>query len=385
MKHIIKLALAVVFAAALFQSCNSEIRKARAVEKWIASLQTDAEPFDLCERQLTADLVYCGIGVQDINDTFHDEHISPSEVFYYPDNAFSEKPLSQKLMSLQNSAAVWNRIMHCYEAYNRELCSVDDSLLTKADTLAFLAMDPVGFTDEMLREAIPDDKLYLAASALVKAYGNFDGDDSPESEFSQYVYDFREVIGDAEPFADTVLLNEFHENFWKWYEKKTYVPQIDAIVKSRIDEVTLSDEQKEIFRRAVGSAEDIDTRAILALEYAQFNDDALPYLSEIIESGLYTKYLLEVWISWRAHLQSEHFGLSSFSVIPDTYFDKVKAKCMETIAKHVSADDDPYARCLLENFLYCENLHRMASLFGNETFVILCNLQNSMFVQPRLR
>ena len=145
-----------------------------------------------------------------------------------------------------------------------------------------------------------------------------------------------------------------------------------------------SDGQLENLKRAIEAETDIDRRTILALEYVKFNPwDGIPLLGEILESRIYTKYLLEAWISWRANVQMEH-GLSSFSVIGNNYYDKVRCICLDTMVRHCLQSEDRNAECLIENLIFCEIVHRMGSLAGNSSFNTCAMLSYNMFIHPRL-
>ena len=110
--------------------------------------------------------------------------------------------------------------------------------------------------------------------------------------------------------------------------------------------------------------------------------DAALYLGEILESGIYTKYLLEAWIAWRALVQLEFFAPSSYAVIPNSYYDKIRVKCLNTILRHIQTTPDKYDVCLIENFINCEILYRMDAIYGNEALTDVSELSNGMFIQP---
>ena len=60
-------------------------------------------------------------------------------------------------------------------------------------------------------------------------------------------------------------------------------------------------------------------------------------------AGIYTRYILEAWITWRACVQMSVLGPSSFTTIPDNYYDRIRVKCMNTIIRHMqSPDADKY-------------------------------------------
>ena len=106
-------------------------------------------------------------------------------------------------------------------------------------------------------------------------------------------------------------------------------------------------------------------------------------LGEILESRIYTKYLLEAWISWRANAQMDH-SPSSFGVIVNNYYDKVRTICLDTMVRHCLESEDKNAEVLIENLLFCEIIHRMGSLAGNSSFNECAMLSYNMFIHPRL-
>ncbi len=75
---------------------------------------------------------------------------------------------------------------------------------------------------------------------------------------------------------------------------------------------------------------------------------------------------------------------SSFTVIPNNYFDRLRVKCIDTYVRHCIQEKDPNAEWLLANLMYAEIVHRMASIAGNGSFNTVVDLAYGMFVHPRL-
>jgi hypothetical protein len=138
-------------------------------------------------------------------------------------------------------------------------------------------------------------------------------------------------------------------------------------------------------KRAIEAEKDIDRRTILALEYAKFNHEGgAVLLGEILESRIYTKYLLEAWLSWRANVQIDQ-SPSSFGVIANNYYDRLRVVCLDTMVRHCLESEDKNAECLIENLIFCEIIHRMGSMYGNGSIAALANLTyGGEFVHPRL-
>ena len=78
------------------------------------------------------------------------------------------------------------------------------------------------------------------------------------------------------------------------------------------------------------------------------------------------------------------YSPSSFSVIPNNYYDQLRVKCLNTMLRHCQ-EDDIRTKCLMENMILCEIIHRMASIAGNECFATRMHLSYEMFIHPRLR
>ncbi len=222
---------------------------------------------------------------------------------------------------------------------------------------------------------------------LMDAYDRFDGDDSDDSPYTKATEQYVRAFSELPELVTDEELDSFEKRFWDWYDKKAVFEQIDSLVLMHMSDdrgERPSDGQLEGMRRTIEAERDIDRRTVLALEYVKFEPwNGVILLGEILESGIYTKYLLEAWISWRANVQMEH-SPSSFSVIPNNYYDRLRVKCLDTMVRHCLEVEDKNAECLIENLLCCEIVHRMGSLFGNSSLATLTNLNYREFIHPRL-
>ena len=156
---------------------------------------------------------------------------------------------------------------------------------------------------------------------------------------------------------------------------------------------SISDDARERFKTVVMGESDVDRRAVLALELAQIDEwEGAILLGDLMESGIYTKYLLEVWLSWRTRAQM-NYSPSSFAMIPNNYYDRLRVKCLNTFLSRIQEDEeigDPgsvdtkYIRCLMENMILIQNVHRYGSIPGNDSFATSMHLAYDMFIDPRL-
>ena len=346
------------------------------------------EPVRLCDAVLTSE-EGMELAFPDATESFFKENTPETEAFYFPASDIKGEPLVRTVQLRYNYGALFNRVIHSYEWFQRMSTGIDEeeSPTTKKDTLEWIRYARPKVSESVIRAALPDAGAREQASRLLKAYDRFDGDDGEGSPFSNAVNRYTEALSELPELAGKDETDRFQEQFWDWYDKKNVVPEIDTLVKMNMYEYegeTPSDEQLENLKRSIEAERDIDRRTVLALEYVKFSKwDGVPLLGEILESRIYTKYLLEAWISWRANVQMDH-SPSSFGVIANNYYDKVRAICLDTMVRHCLEADDKNAECLIENLLFCEIIHRMGSIAGNSSFNDCAMLSYNMFIHPRL-
>ena len=319
------------------------------------------------------------------------ESTEASMAFFSKDSDIMNTDLMKKVRLRHNYCAVMNRVLHGYEWFRRVSSAGEDSTATKKDTLKWIKESQPMLTDAMMVGALDNDKALDAARRFVGAYKRFDGKEEADSPLSKSFRYMNEVFGILPSIVTKEELDSFEKEFWDWYDKEQFVPGISELIKMNMwgyEGDQLSEEQLAQFieqlKQRVLSEKDIDKRAILALELVKFNPTyGSVYLGDIIESGIYTRYLLEVWISWRASAQDYH-SPSSFSVIPNNYYDMLRVVCLNTFLRHCQSVDDYRARCLMDNLILCEIVHRTGSIAGNSSFLTRMHLSYDMFINPAL-
>ena len=343
------------------------------------------ETMRLCEAVLTS---FDGMesAFPDSTDNYFSETTPETEAFYSPAADIKEEPLVRKVRLRYNYVALFNRVIHSYEWFQRTSSAEDedDGTVTKKDTLEWIRAVRPALSQSFINGVLPDAKARAHAAKLMRAYDQFDGDDSEDSPFSKAIAEYTGAMEEL----DEQKIDRFEERFWDWYDKKNVVPEIDTLVRMNMHDYEGDDpteEQLANLRRAIETEKDIDRRTILALEYVKFDHwNGAPLLGEILESRIYTKYLLEAWLSWRANVQSNH-SPSSFSVIANNYYDKVRVICLDTMVRHCLESEDKNAECLIENLIFCEIIHRMGGFYGNSSIATLANLSyGGEFIHPRL-
>lgn len=355
----------------------------------IDSLRISGPAYRLCKQKITSPEAILELDMASENDLHYDEEkTSVFETFFFPEKDIVNSDLVKNVQLRYNYANVLYRILHGYELFCRK--SSDDSLATRRDSMNLIIQDCPVIPHSFLQRSIPDKSARIIAEKLLVSYRAFDGREHSNSAFDKAHAEFVEGMNNLPKIVDEALLKDFEENFWDWYDKRKYVPEYDRIValylNDDIEKTELTENEERHLKLVIEGEQDINRRTILALELVRNSRDgfrdATQYLGEILESGIYTKYILEAWLAWRAAVQLEFFSPSSFSLIPNNYYDKIRVKCLNTILRHIQNDPDKYDVCLLENFIYCEILHRMDAIYGNEAMTVIARLTDGMFIQP---
>ena len=313
-----------------------------------------------------------------------------AEAFFKRETDIKNTQLARTVQMRYNYVALLGRVMNAYEWFGRESSGVEseDERFTIQDTLAWIKesqpkLDPQFVTNALLLPGSGE-----AAMRLLNAYRQYDGSDSEDSEFANALKNCRNEFAKVPDIVSEEELNMFESEFWDWYDKGQFVHGIDTLIRMntyKYDGKKLSEEQIPLLANATKREKNLDERTILALELVKFDQkEGVILLGDILESGMYTRYLLEAWISWRANAQSIN-SPSSFSVIPNNYYDMVRVKCLNAFLRHLQEEPDDYkAKCLMENMILCEDLHRMATIAGNESFKTRMLLAYSYFIPKRL-
>ncbi len=342
------------------------------------------ETCKLCDQELTSEEAIVKETLGDYTDASVGTPVRYS--FYFPDQDIKQTDLVSKVMVRYNYGAVFNKVQQGYELFDRMSSGEEDSLTTRKDTLAWIAGTQPKISSELLKQVLPVESYRKRAAKLLAAYRNFNGVWTDDCPFAQARNEFIKGASEYPGTCPEDVLEDFKADFWDWYDKSKFVPEIDDIIRLNMgtSEEKATESQIEHLRSAVLSEKDIDRRAILALEYAKFDyAGGAVLLGEILEAGLYTRYLLETWLSWRTRVQMLS-SPSSFGIIPNNYYDRLRAKCINTLLRHYQETSDQADLCFIENFVQAQILHRMGYSFGNQAMEYAADLSNWKFIHPRI-
>lgn len=318
-----------------------------------------------------------------------------------PDEDFKLGTVNSKLLNncyytgdtstpfLASFAERWNRFtflrrfVNAEEVFERENSNLGDSLTTET------VRGRMPMLSNEYQLAFRSEKCRSMARRLVKLLTTIN---YVPAECNKMALAFRELV--EAPYITPVFITQkeyekINDRFWELYDKSRYVPYIEQIQRVRVKSELGSDElekQRVMLSSRYNETEEFNTRCILAIELAcSGQENTIDYLGELIESSEYSPYLLEVWTQWRLRVQSEVFGISTFSEIPDNLYDQVRLVAAMQYVKHISDNPgDSFAKYLLWNLMCTENLHRMGGYYGNEALAAETVLKEQFFLPKEL-
>jgi hypothetical protein len=264
-----------------------------------------------------------------------------------------------------NKTEFLRRFVNAEEIFERENTNVGDSLTT--DTVR----GEMPLLSNEYQLAFRNANCQARARKLVRMLTTIDYVSEQTDKMASYFQELVNIPYDTPDFLTDEERDATGEDFWTLYDKSKYVANYDEIQKKRLPEDVDYDELQRLplsLQKKYLAEEDFDAKCIYALEMGCYDFPySIDYLGELIEDGRYSKYLFEVWISWRLRAQSQVFGISTWSEIPDNLYDNARLLVAKAYAKHIVEDpSDTLAKFLLMNLIYTENLHRPGGYYGNE-------------------
>ena len=264
-----------------------------------------------------------------------------------------------------NKSEFLRRFVNAEEVFERQNTNVGDSLTT--DTVR----GEMPLLSNEYQLAFRNANCQARAKKLVRMLTTIDYVPEQTDKMASYFQELVNIPYDTPEFLTDEERDATGEDFWTLYNKSKYVADYEEIQKKRLPEEVDYDELQRLsltLQKKYLAEDDFDAKCIYALEMGCYDFPyAIDYLGEIIEDGRYSKYLFEVWISWRLRAQSRVFGISTYSEIPDNLYDNARLLVAQAYAKHIAENpSDTLAKFLLMNLIYTENLHRPGGYYGNE-------------------
>lgn len=266
--------------------------------------------------------------------------------------------------------------------YDRNNYSFDTTAVeTPGSTMLTGEMRP---SMSVLQKVFPDKRVRDAASALLNMLYKTPDFNDVSKRLGELVDAYKSAAFASGMPIDTAKIGKAFANEDAYYDKSAFVPDIKRFRDARAyfdsASVQIKDPVGEIEAR-MKAPMDFDTKCVYAIELSHVQPvDCVDTLGALIESRIYSRYLLEVWENWRAEAQFGLFGCSNDSEIPNAYYLKIRNICANTMIRHIQKhpeDNDAYLR--LFRLLYREPIHRGGGLFGNEVVAILCHLRSAEY------
>lgn len=266
--------------------------------------------------------------------------------------------------------------------YDRNNYSFDTTAVeTPGSTMLTGEMRP---SMSVLQKVFPDKRVRDAASALLNMLYKTPDFNDVSKHLGELVDAYKSAAFASGMPIDTVKISKAFANGDAYYDKSAFVPDIKRFRDARAyfdsASVQIKDPVGEIEAR-MKAPMDFDTKCVYAIELSHVQPvDCVDTLGALIESRIYSRYLLEVWENWRAEAQFGWFGCSNDSEIPNAYYLKIRNICANTMIRHIQKhpeDNDAYLR--LFRLLYREPIHRGGGLFGNGVVAILCHLRSAEY------
>ena len=265
--------------------------------------------------------------------------------------------------------------------YDRNNYSFDTTAVeTPGSTMLTGEMRP---SMSVLQKVFPDKRVRDAASALLNMLYKTPDFNDVSKRLGELVDAYKSAAFASGMPIDTVKISKAFANEDAYYDKSAFVPDIKRFRDARAyfdsAAVQIKDPVGEIEAR-MKAPMDFDTKCVYAIELSHVQPvDCVDTLGALIESRIYSRYLLEVWENWRAEAQFGWFGCSNDSEIPNAYYLKIRNICANTMIRHIQKhldDNDAYLR--LFRLLYSGTITR-GGPFGNEVVAISYHLRSAEY------
>lgn len=317
----------------------------------------------------------CSLGLDILESRFADEiFLDLDEDVRKDDFALSVKDWFDRTAFLYYCSSLYElRVRYDRNNYSFDTTAVE----TPGSTMLTGEMRP---SMSVLQKVFPDKRVRDAASALLNMLYKAPDFNDVSKHLGELVDAYKSAAFASGMPIDTAKIGKAFANEDAYYDKSAFVPDIKRFRDARAyfdsAAVQIKDPVGEIVAR-MKAPMDFDTKCVYAIELSHVQPvDCVDTLGALIESRIYSRYLLEVWENWRAEAQFGWFGCSNDSEIPNAYYLKIRNICANTMIRHIQQhpeDNDAYLR--LFRLLYCEPIHRGRPM-GNELITILYQLRH---------
>ena len=153
--------------------------------------------------------------------------------------------------------------------------------------------------------------------------------------------------------------NITEEDIRIYMDARQFIPNYDSIYNLRRKKIMVN----EMFLLNLAEqTTDFDCKCLYTIEYAhqsrsRISNRAISMLASLMKSGKYSRYLNEVWRTWRCLRQLEE-SPSRDGMIPNLDYNKMRYRCLETINRRIMEN---------MNDIYLMNDYCFLATYGNIT------------------
>lgn len=358
--NLMRTRILIAIAAMLLVSCNGVTHQPDAVFNYEepVDLSDVLASYEKSQKQESQDIAlpsslddWCeGMGYELFADT--------SFVIHVPQYKNSEQPFLKCAEDFYNSCALAHNLLSNVELVERELAfagKVEESVMK-------IGVDFLNDEDVQESARVYGDSLIIVMRKSEEECGEDDNYTPPLVNFmraiEEHAYKF---YTSEEAFVDS--LDSISKVLQKMTEK-----QFAAYKKSS------EDLRVRIMLKQLCACENFDEQCSLLLNWADSpeavgEEEWVVIVAErLMQSGKYNPFLFKIWLDWRCLLQSEYFGASRDSEIPNQVYNKMRKTCYLTCLKRIETNsDDEFAMNCAAVLAGRVNILRVGHfMFGND-------------------
>lgn len=257
-------------------------------------------------------------------DEFVIETLSDKDIYFKADTVLPEAPLFNDLMDVANGYAILRAAYCDVELWLRLRMPVKDEIASigtdvirdsviRAETKRY---------KERLVNCLSDDNLLAKPDSTTW--------DSIWNAYTEY--------------AETLRRRYSHSHYGRLSEKdveeyldrERFIPNYDSIYQLRERWLYITE---NFLEEKIGQAASFDEKCLYTVELAHQRRHEMPHpcvpkLEELMTSGKHSRYLLEVWRTWRV-LKQINESPSRDGVILNLEYNQMRFRCLNTILKQI--------------------------------------------------
>lgn len=291
------------------------------------------------------------------NDEFHIETLSDKDIYFRVDTMLPDNPVVNDMIDVANGYTIL-RAAYC-----------DAELWFR---FGMVVNTEIG---RLKTDIIQDTETRLAAEQYVKRLVLIlPIDTAKRNETDSLLWD--QVWDAYNTFADKLSRRFALSNYGKITEKdvqrymdiEQFIPNYDSILNLRKQQ---SEENERYLKLMAEQTSSFDRECLYTVEYAHQRrheepHPAIPMLERLMSFGKYSRYLHEVWRTWRV-LKQVAQSPSRDGIILNLEYNQMRYRCLKTILKQIVKNPkDIYAIndfCFLATY---DNITRYSEfMFGN--------------------